>query len=311
MPTPLVSVCMTAYNHAAYLREAVEGVLAQEAPFGIELVLGEDCSTDATAEICREYVRRYPDRVRLVTGPRNVGWRANYRRTFDACRGRYVAYCDGDDFWTDSNKLVRQVGVLEADPDCGMCYTRTERFYPETGERRPFPPELYTDFGRMLRFNPVDNCCAVARRELIARYYDEVHPERHPEWLTDDTPMWLWFAARSSIRAVDAVTAVHRVLTGSVSHGRSYGDRLAFNDSIWAINLFFARRYGAKELARPLVRKRFAEALWLLAREGTVGEYLVRWVREVAAAPELLLRPEGYGLLAKRILLGRKKHSER
>ena len=97
MQTPLVSVVMTTYNHAPYLRQAIEGVLAQQTPFDVELVLGEDCSTDATPAICREYAERYPGRVRLVTGPANVGWRANYRRTFEACRGRYVAYCDGDD----------------------------------------------------------------------------------------------------------------------------------------------------------------------------------------------------------------------
>ena len=95
METPLVSVCMTTYNHAPYLRQAVESVLSQQTSFDFELVLGEDCSTDLTAEICREYAAKYPGRVRLVTGARNVGWRANYRRTFDACRGKYVAYCDG------------------------------------------------------------------------------------------------------------------------------------------------------------------------------------------------------------------------
>ena len=89
---PLVSVCMTTYNHEAYLRQAVESVLVQQTSFAVELVLGEDCSTDATAALCREYAERFPDRVRVVTSDSNVGWRANYRRTFEACRGKYVAY---------------------------------------------------------------------------------------------------------------------------------------------------------------------------------------------------------------------------
>ena len=65
-------------------------MLAQQTSFGVELVVGEDCSTDRTAAICREYAAKYPDRIRLVTSPENVGWRANYRRTFEACRGKYV-----------------------------------------------------------------------------------------------------------------------------------------------------------------------------------------------------------------------------
>lgn len=108
MQTPLVSVCMTTYNHEAYIRQAIEGVLAQQTSFGVELVLGEDGSTDGTAAVCREYARRFPDRVRVVGGGENVGWRANYRRTFDACRGKYVAYCDGDDWWDDPLKLQTQ-----------------------------------------------------------------------------------------------------------------------------------------------------------------------------------------------------------
>lgn len=130
METPLVSVCMTTYNHEAYLRQAVESILAQETSFDVELVLGDDCSADSTAAICREYAAKYPGRVRFVTGERNVGWRANYRRTFEACRGKYVAYCDGDDWWSDPRKLQMQADLLESDPSCGMCYTR-QQLLPE------------------------------------------------------------------------------------------------------------------------------------------------------------------------------------
>ena len=112
MEMPLVSVCMTTYNHEPYIAEAIESVLAQQTSFGVELVVGEDCSTDRTAAICREYAAKYPDRIRLVTSPENVGWRANYRRTFEACRGKYVAYCDGDDWWSDPRKLQMQADLL-------------------------------------------------------------------------------------------------------------------------------------------------------------------------------------------------------
>lgn len=302
MTTPLVSVCMTTYNHEPYLAQAIEGVLAQQTSFEVELVLGEDCSTDQTAAICRDYVARYPDRIRLVTSECNVGWRANYRRTIAACRGRYVAICDGDDWWCDRHKLQLQVDLLESDPDCGMCFTRTERYYPAEQRRVTFPPELYTDFHRMLVFNPVDNCCTLARRELIERYYEQIRPDLHPEWLTDDTPMWLWFAATSRIRVLEATTAVHRVLTGSVSHGDDYRKRLAFNDSIWDINGWFDAHYGASKRRDELQRRRTTEALWLLSRQGTLSEYLRRWAHDVAGYPRLLLNIAGYGLFVKRIL---------
>lgn len=308
MTAPLVSVCMTTYNHAPYLAQAIESVLAQQTPFDVELVLGEDCSTDATATICRDYATRYPDRIRLITSAVNVGWRANYRRTIAACRGRYVAILDGDDWWSDPHKLRLQVEALEENPRCGMCFTRTERLYPEQGGRRElFPPRIHTDFARMVVFNAVDNCCAMAHRELIERYYAEVRPEEHPEWLTDDTPMWLWFAATSGMCFVDRVTAVHRVLTGSVSHGDDYRKQLAFNDSIWEINCWFDAHYGQRRQQTALRRTCQTQGLWLLAHKGTVGEFMVRWLRDVTRRPRLLLNIYPYGLFVKRLFVFQRK----
>lgn len=179
---------MTTYNHAPYLRQAIESVLSQQTSFGVELVLGEDCSTDGTAELCREYAAKYPGRVRLVTGGRNVGWRANYRRTFDACRGKYVAYCDGDDWWTDPCKLQMQADLMESDPGCGMCYTGADEYWQAEGTLKSDPDRHYTDFEQMLLGISVPNCTALARRELIAAYYAEIRPEEHPEWLTETGP---------------------------------------------------------------------------------------------------------------------------
>ena len=216
MSLPLVSVCMTTYNHEAYLARAIEGVLAQQTSFGVELVLGEDCSTDGTRALCEAYAAKYPGRIRLVTSAQNVGWRANYRRTFEACRGKYVAYCDGDDWWTEPRKLQMQVDLMEADSACGMCYTGADQYWQADGVLKPDPDRHYTDFEQMLLGISVPNCTALARRELIAAYYAEIRPEEHPEWLTDDWPMWLWFACRSQVRFIDRVTAVHRRIVGSV-----------------------------------------------------------------------------------------------
>ncbi|WP_418991058.1 glycosyltransferase family 2 protein [Alistipes sp.] len=307
MDAPLVSVLMTTYNHAPYLAQAVEGVLAQQTSFVVELVLGDDCSTDGTAAICRDYEARYPERIRLVTGPHNVGWRANYRRTFDACRGRYVAYCDGDDWWTDPLKLQKQVERMEADPALGMCYTRAMNYWQAEDRTEPDEEEHFTDFDRLLCRLTICNCTTLARRELIARYYDEVRPEEHPEWMTDDQPMWLWFAARSRVCCLPEITAVHRRLPVSVSHSTAYRRRIAFCDSLMDISLWFDARYGGRRNRFRILRRRSSVALWVLSFEGSAGEYLARWGRDVWGCPRLLLTPEGAGLLVKKILFRRKK----
>jgi glycosyltransferases involved in cell wall biogenesis len=192
---------------------------------------------------------------------------------------------------------------LEADPACGLSYTRSERRFETTGERRRYPAgELFCDFDRLLFDNTVENCTAVARRELILRYYAEVRPEEHPEWLTDDAPMWIWFAACSRIRASEEVTAVHRMLPESVSQSRAYRARIAFCDSLCDISLWFDARYGAGRHLRALRRRRMRVALWVLSRDGTTAEYLSRWWRDVRRTPLLVFDAAGYGLLVKKWL---------
>lgn len=301
MEAPLVSVCMTAYNHEPYLRQAVESVLAQQAPFGVELVLGEDCSTDSTAALCREYAAKYPDRIRLVTSEANVGWRANYRRTFEACRGKYVAYCDGDDWWDDPAKLRRQAELMEADPGCGMCFTRVHDYWQAAGRTTPDAEEHFTDFDRLLLRLTVCNCSTLARRDLIARYYAEVRPEEHPEWLTDDAPMWLWFAATGRVRFIPRFTAVHRRLPVSVSHDTDYRRRIAFCDSLMDISLWFDEHYGRGRNRLRILRRRSTVALWVLSFHGSVSEYLARWRHDVRRAPLLFFSPAAAVLLMKKL----------
>ena len=131
--TPKVSVCMISYRHAAFIAQAIESVLAQQCDFEIELVIGDDCSPDGTGAICDEFARRDP-RVRLLPRDRNLGVMANFSRTLQACRGEYVAVCEGDDYWIDPLKLAKQVAFLDAHPatppprtrpaSCGMASRR-------------------------------------------------------------------------------------------------------------------------------------------------------------------------------------------
>lgn len=116
MVKPKVSVCMIAYKHEAYIRQAIESILAQDVDFTIELVIGDDCSPDGTGAICEEFARCDP-RVRLLPRDRNFGVMPNFTRTLLACTGEYIALCEGDDYWTDPQKLRKQVRFLDIHPD--------------------------------------------------------------------------------------------------------------------------------------------------------------------------------------------------
>lgn len=122
--TPLLSIVTITYNHEPFIAKTIEGVLMQQVNFPIELIIAEDCSTDNTRAICRRYAEQYPELIRLITSESNVGAIANERRAMLAARGKYVAFCEGDDYWTDSLKLQKQVDFLESHPDYSVTFHR-------------------------------------------------------------------------------------------------------------------------------------------------------------------------------------------
>src|SRR5690606_34340291 len=119
-----VSVSITAYNHAPYIAQAIEGALAQETDFDFEIVVGDDLSTDATREVIRGFVRRHPGRIVPVFPEKNLGGGGKrlFLETIRACHGRYIATMDGDDYWTSPRKLQRQAETLDRDPALSMCF---------------------------------------------------------------------------------------------------------------------------------------------------------------------------------------------
>lgn len=114
MSTITVSVFMLTYNQEQYIAQAIESILMQKTSFNYQLVIGEDFSTDNTRQICEDYQKKYPSKIKLLpTLNKNVGLIANYMRTFKACNGKYIAICDGDDYWIDDLKLQKQVDFLD------------------------------------------------------------------------------------------------------------------------------------------------------------------------------------------------------
>ncbi|MET4106057.1 glycosyltransferase [Hymenobacter sp. UYP22] len=116
-----VSVCCITYNQEAFLAQAIESVLLQQTAFDVELIIGEDYSTDNTLQIALDYQMRYPDRIRVLLPEHNQGVMKNLMATMDACSGTYIAFLEGDDYWTDPHKLQRQVEALRAHPECTLC----------------------------------------------------------------------------------------------------------------------------------------------------------------------------------------------
>lgn len=127
---PVVSVLLMAFNHANHFAEAVESVVSQHTNIPIELLIGEDCSTDGTSQLALQYQTRFPEVIRVITADRNVGATRNYRRLLLAARGEFIAYLDGDDYWLPG-KIDRQLEALREDPGLVAAYANAITVAPD------------------------------------------------------------------------------------------------------------------------------------------------------------------------------------
>jgi glycosyltransferase involved in cell wall biosynthesis len=121
---------MLTYNQERFIAQTINGVLMQKTNFNYQLVIGEDYSNDQTRIICEHYAAEYGKKIKLLPSlNENIGLIANYMRTIKECDGKYIAICDGDDYWTDKSKLQKQVDFLQTNPDYSIVYTGVRKFF--------------------------------------------------------------------------------------------------------------------------------------------------------------------------------------
>lgn len=138
MGPPVVSICCATYNHALYIKDALQGFLAQETTFPFEIIVRDDASTDGTTEIVREYARRYPNIIRLIDEAANK-FREGIRPLHvwpSLAKGEFVALCEGDDYWIDTEKLQKQVELLRKYPEAVMSVANTLAYRQERDQLR-------------------------------------------------------------------------------------------------------------------------------------------------------------------------------
>jgi glycosyltransferase involved in cell wall biosynthesis len=119
---PLVSVIIITYNQENYIGQALESIVTQKTSFEFEVLVGDDMSTDKTPAIISDFAQRYPAIIKPIIRKKNLGPAPNFVETLKLSQGRYIAICEGDDYWTDPLKLQRQADFLDANPDCVVCF---------------------------------------------------------------------------------------------------------------------------------------------------------------------------------------------
>jgi len=248
MNCPLASVHIITYNHRPYIAQAIEGALQQQTSFPFEIVIGEDCSTDGTRQIVFDYQRQYPQTIRVVTSEHNVGVRANAVRAYDACRGKYVAFCDGDDYWQNPHKLQLQVDFLETHPGYSLVHTDADWLVDATGEITPCWHQTHRHaiaqgdvYEHLLVDNHIMTCTVCVCKEYLDRCMNDPAAVRGEDRVVGDYPRWLLLSLASQIGYLDVSTATRRVLTRSASKSPDPARNFAFFLEMYGVREHFLR----------------------------------------------------------------------
>lgn len=221
--TPLVSIRVLAYNHEKYISQCLDSLVCQVCDFGYEIVIGEDCSTDGTLEICKAYQKKYPDRVRIIHNRKNLGLMDNFLQINSLLRGDYIACCAGDDYWVDMDKLQKQVAILKQKPcasavitnkqivdDDGNVLCRECIIVPENKEREYSLHDFFSipnDFSSL----------TMLYRKLSYDKTVDVYKRLYSTFLEDYT-LWICLLTQGNFYFLNDVTAAYRINPTSVTH---------------------------------------------------------------------------------------------
>lgn len=221
---PVVSVVVPTYQHAEFIEQCLDGILMQQTSFPIEVLVGEDESTDGTREICERYATAHPDRIRLFLRSRKdvihidgkPTGRANLLGLFHEAKGEFIAWCDGDDAWIDPNKLQLQVEALQADPEAAACFTNA--WNEQEGERWEFlngtiekMPGARVGQSELLSGQAVPVCTFMCRASMLWPLPDVLR--RTP---TCDTVLHAHLSNFGHYLYIPAITTVRHVHPGGI-----------------------------------------------------------------------------------------------
>jgi glycosyltransferase involved in cell wall biosynthesis len=240
----LISVVMITYGHEKFIREAIEGVLMQKVDFDLELVIADDNSPDNTEQVVLDIASSHPNGkwIKYTKHKKNKGMMPNFIWTLEQCKGKYIAMCDGDDYWTDPNKLQKQVDFLDANPDMTLCAHNACIFENNT-VRRASVVEQFTILTKkeLISHNPIMTASVVFRNNLIDI----------PKWLSEspfgDYALYFLAIMKGRIGILPDYMCVYRKHDGgvhSVLHNKRGGMIKVWIDHIRFYNYIKNKLHG-------------------------------------------------------------------
>lgn len=255
---PLVSIRCAVYNHEPYLRQCLDGFVMQKTTFPFEAIVHDDASTDGSAAIIREYAEKYPDIIKPIYESENQyskgGSIAKIMNDAMHPNSKYVALCEGDDYWTDPYKLQMQVDIMEADESIGLVHTLAKVYDQQSGT---FNEKLWgwpiNSYEELLVANRLVTLTVCHRKDLFFKsreFYSTHKPTT--SWKMGDYPRWLLYSHYSKTHLIEKPTGVYRLLSHSASHDPDPQKLADFELSAYDIRFFFAKQFHYEHMLKTL-----------------------------------------------------------
>lgn len=252
----LISVIVCTYNQEDTIGRTLDSILSQECHLPIEIVIGEDCSTDRTLAVCQQYQKQHPDTIRILANNPNKGLVRNYFDCLRACRGKYIADCAGDDFWIDSQKLEKSSLILDNSPDVGIVHTDWLRYDEKTGQnispgkQRFCQP--YIDGKEMLSCILTPNerpgihlCTALYRNNWIRRaMQDHPHFFDPDAYQCEDLQIAFFLAQMGKVAYIDSPTLAYSCGGESISNPDSEEKHFLFWENTTRLSFDLAQTFN-------------------------------------------------------------------
>lgn len=268
MSNKVVSVIMLVYNQENYLPIAINSVLSQKCNFDFELIIGEDCSTDSSRRVILDYQCNYPGIIKLFLPEKNIGALLNEEQCLKLSTGKYIAFLEGDDYWTDPMKLQNQVDFLENNQDYGMVHTDANHYLSQSFKlisaynkknNKIFPSGfIFTDYLRGTLF--IKTATVLIRKDILDKASDyDLFRKRN--WMLTDLPIWLSIAAHTKIKYFDSATATYRLVKESASRSNDLMKQHLFHLSVFDIRYYFWNLYSKDPRIRKTLDTNFCKMM--------------------------------------------------
>ena len=251
-----VAIECLVYNHKPYLRQCLDGFVMQKTNFRFVAIVHDDCSTDGSQEIIREYEEKYPDIIRPIYEVENQYSKRDGKlmrivnEALNATEAKYLAFCEGDDCWIDPLKLQKQVDYLNANKRCGLVYSCIDVIDEHSNVIAHNGKAHECNFDSLFDDNGIPTLTVCMRMELNQRYFNNVTINHN--WLMGDLPSWIYVAHESDLYMMPEITAFYRILLNSASGRTSINSRENFLLSNIKICEYFVSFFGCKDKLRRI-----------------------------------------------------------